>query len=306
MSVLVTGVAGFVGLHVAEALLARGETVVGIDDLNEAYDPALKEARLRRLVGRERFAFLAGDVADPVCLADWAERRGDETTGIVHLAALAPRRWPRHGPVESGHRRLAGHLALLDLCHRLPGLRHLVYALPCPPLGKGGLRPDAEAILSAAFARLHGIPQTGLRLHGVYGPWSRPDTLCHVLADAIAAGRPVTLDGSGPPVRLAFVGDVAAAIAAALSDPPRPQGGAPHRVIEPPTEPVGMGRLVDLIEGALGQPATRRWRMAVADEPAPSREPEPPDGAQGPSPATSLEEGIARFAAWHREHYGRG
>jgi UDP-glucuronate 4-epimerase len=314
MSVLVTGVAGFIGMHVAEALLARGEAVVGIDTLDAAYDPALKAARLRRLVAHERFAFVRGDAGDPVCLADWAERRGGEATGIVHLAVSSRSRWPLRRPLEDARRRLSGHLVLLELCRRLPLLRHLVYALPCPPLletehrrsagERHELRPDAEAILSRAFARLHRIPQTGLRLGGVYGPWSRPDTLCHVLADAIAAGRPVSLREGGRQLRLAFVGDVAARIVAALDRPPASEGGMPHRLLDlTGQEPVEVEWLVTLLEDALGGEVEKRWQPAPAGEAGQGGDeaaaPAPPPGTPA---GIGIEEGIARFAAWYRDH----
>lgn len=313
MSVLVTGVAGFLGLHVAEALLARGEAVLGIDDLNAAYDPALKEARLRRLLGRERFGFVRGDVGDPAFLDDWAAQHGGDVTGVVHLAAGRSRKHPSCRR-EEVHRRIAGHLVLLALCrHRLPQLRHLVHAEPVLPLpeesdGTAGARRrkalrDAEIILGRAYARLYRIPQTCIRLAGIYGPWSRPDALCQVLADAIAAGRPLLPQG-GQAVRLAFAGDVAAGIVAALDDPPDPRSGTPYRLLDlTAAEPVGMERLVSLLEDALGQVVEKRWRPAPADAAAAA----PDDSAPVPGrqPATGIEEGIARFVAWHRKHHGR-
>jgi UDP-glucuronate 4-epimerase len=290
MGVLVTGVAGCLGLHVAEALLARGETVVGIDDLNPGYDPALKEARLRQLTVRDRFTFARGDVADAAFLARWAEGHGTDIAGVVHLAG------PGHAATTMP-RRLEGHLALLDLCRQhLPALRHLVYALP----GAGG--PAAEAILSRACARLHGMPQTGLRLAGLYGPWNRPDSLCQVLADAIAAGRPVTLPETGGEVRLAWAGDVAAAVVAALDHPPA--GAEPHRLLDlRGPEPVAPGRLLALLEAAMGRQVERRPGAAVAEEAL--------DGVAATSlvgwaPAVGIEEGVRRFVAWHRERHPAG
>ncbi|MEK0083485.1 NAD-dependent epimerase/dehydratase family protein [Benzoatithermus flavus] len=314
MSVLVTGVAGFLGLHVAEALLARGEAVLGIDDLNAAYDPALKEARLRRLLGRERFGFVRGDVGDPAFLDGWATQHGGDVTGVVHLAAGRSRKHPSH-PREEVHQRIAGHLVLLALCrHRLPQLRHLVHAesgLPLPEDSDGtaGARRrkalrDAEIILGRAYARLYRIPQTCIRLARVYGPWSRPDALCQALADAIAAGRPLLLPEGGQVVRLAFVEDVAAAIVSALDDPPDPRSGTPYRLLDlAATEPVEMARLVSLLEDELGQVVEKRWGPAPPGAAAAALD----DGAAAPDrrPATRIEEGIARFVVWHRKHYGR-
>jgi UDP-glucuronate 4-epimerase len=304
MSVLVTGTAGFLGCHVAEFLLARGEAVLGVDDLNEAYDPALKEARLRRLEGRPGFAFARGDVADPAFLGAWADRHGSSVTGIVHLAVGRSRRG-LVDPRETAWRRIAGHLALLALCrHRLPDLRHLVYAEPdeCASWHRWGLR-DAELILGSAYARLYRVPQTALRLASVYGPWCRPDAACQVMADAILAGRPVTLEEEeGPWLRLAYVADVAARIVAALDDPPGRDGHVPHRLVELGADrSVTAGRLLDLLENALGRTVERRWRPAVAGGPAPEEA-----EAATALPVTGLEAGIARFAAWHREHHGHG
>jgi UDP-glucuronate 4-epimerase len=308
MSVLITGVAGFLGMHVAEALLARGEQVAGIDEPGPGHDPALGEARLHRLTWDGRFTFAHGDVADAAFLADWAKRQGDDITGVVHLADAREPEPLRSA--EAAGRRLGGHLALLDLCcERLPGLRHLVHVLPCPgstPAGNGLPLGKAEATLGRAYARLHGIPQTALRFAGLYGPWDRADSLCHVLADAILAGRPVTLPEAGGRVRLTWVEDAVAGILAALDRPPAADGAGPHRLLDlPGPEPVELERLLGVLEEAMGRQVERRRGTAVVGLPEDDGvDGEPARDLLGWAPRIGIEEGIGRFVAWHRARHG--
>lgn len=289
MGVLVTGVAGFLGMHVAGALLARGESVYGVDDLAPDQDPALKQARVagleRRFDGGFRFA--RADIADPATAQGLAGEIGREVTAVVHLAA-------RRGlpPRERLWRRLEVLLAVLEMCRaRLPNCRHVVYAcaegdddLPSRTASR------ADELAAMAYARLHGLPLTGMGFGTVYGPWDRPDAELVVLADAIAAGRPVTL--AGGPRRLAFAADVATAVAEVLGRPPVAEGGAaPHRIERVSLEePVTPDRLLAALGGALGQEPVGEAGEAAEGEP--DRE-----------PRTSLDEGLRLFAAWHA---GRG
>ena len=208
MTVLLTGVAGFVGYHVAEALLARGERVIGVDNLNSYYDVRLKRARLARLAGQDRFAFVAADIADRAAMTALAQANPG-IDRIVHLAAQAGVRHSMVDPYAYVASNVMGHLVLLELARHLEGLRHLVYASSSSVYGANQALPFAEAdrvdtplslyaatkradeLMSHAYGHMFGIPQTGLRFFTVYGPWGRPDMAYFTFARAILAGEPI-------------------------------------------------------------------------------------------------------------------
>ncbi|MFQ5467262.1 MAG: NAD-dependent epimerase/dehydratase family protein, partial [Kiloniellaceae bacterium] len=192
MSVIVTGAAGFIGSHVCAALLDRGEQVVGIDDLNDYYDPALKTARLDRLRGRNGFTFHKIDIAErePMLALFEAESAAQ---GVVHLAAQAGVRYSLENPYAYVQTNLMGHLVVMESCRRLPGLRHLVYASSSSVYGGNTKLPFAvedpvdrpvslyaatkrsDELMAHCYGHLYGLPMTGLRFFTVYGPWGRPD-----------------------------------------------------------------------------------------------------------------------------------
>ena len=214
MSVLVTGVAGFIGYHVAEALLARGMPVVGVDNLNPYYDVRLKQARLDRLAPQGGFTFHPIDVADRAAMEALAAAHPDIET-IVHLAAQAGVRHSLTDPHAYVHANVMGHLVVLEIARRLPALRHLVYASTSSVYGANQALPFretdrvdtplslyaatklADELMGHAYAHLFGIPLTGLRFFTVYGPWGRPDMAYYSFARAIAAGEPITLYDDG-------------------------------------------------------------------------------------------------------------
>lgn len=311
--VLVTGAAGFLGMHVASTLLLRGLPVYGVDNLSPAYNPALKQARLRELERHAGFRFARADLADDAAVATLAGEIGGELTGVAHLAVddgAGP--GPGTGP-DPLTRALAVHLAVLELCRqRLPDLRHLVYAGPTPsgatPDEAGAVAARARELVSLAYARLHGLPQTRLDLPDLYGPWGRPDAAYHVLADAVAADR--VLDRTGTPLALAYVEDVAAAVAAALDRPPDAgEGRIPHGAytLAAPgrVDPRRLARLLAAAVGC-GEPA----RDGDGATPSTLEEGAPEDDAAfrdlGWRPTTGLEEGLRRFAAWHKAWYRPG
>ena len=273
MSILVTGAAGFLGLHVAEALLARGETVTGVDTGEAGGDPSLQAARLQRLDGWPGFTFV------PIRLTADA-LQGFEITGVVHLAA----------PVA----QVCGHLQVLDWClGRLPVLRHLVYASAAP-----------DDLLGRAYARLHRLPQTGLRIGEIYGPWGEAEAPYFALADAIVAGRPVTLTANAA-LRLLYVDDAVAGILAALDHPP-PDAPTPHRVLDlAGGAPVELEWLVTVLEDSFGRQVERRyaeWPSQVSSDQAPNLA--DTEAALAWRPSTGIEAGAAAFARWHRQYYG--
>ncbi|HET7883903.1 MAG TPA: NAD-dependent epimerase/dehydratase family protein [Acetobacteraceae bacterium] len=322
MTVLLTGAAGFIGYHVAEALLARGEQVVGVDDLNSYYDVRLKQARLDRLAARPGFAFSRVDVADRAAIHEIASQNKD-IGAIVHLAAQAGVRHSLVDPYAYVQANVMGHLVMLEAARLLPRLRHLVYASSSSvyganrdlPFGEGD-RVDtplsvyaatkrADELLSHAYAHLHGLPQTGLRFFTVYGPWGRPDMAYYSFARCIVAGEPITLyDGGALRRDFTYIDDIVAGVLGCLDRPP--DGPLPTRVLN-----IGnhhselVSTLVSLLEQALGR------RAILRDAPRPLADVEETFAAidsiaalTGFAPRTPLAEGIPRFAAWFQEWHG--
>jgi UDP-glucuronate 4-epimerase len=315
MTVLVTGAAGFIGYHVAEALLARGETVVGVDNLNPYYDVRLKEARLERLRARPGFEFHALDVSDRDAIAQMFGRHA--FSEIVHLAAQAGVRHSLLDPYAYVQSNVMGHLVLLEAARRLPALRHFVYASSSSVYGANRTMPfretdqvdtpvslyaatkRADELMSHAYAHLFGLPQTGLRFFTVYGPWGRPDMAYFSFARAIMAGEPITLyDGGRLKRDFTYIDDIVAGVVGCLAHPP--QDGVVARVLN-----IGNHRseevreLVALLEQALGRKAI------VSSQPRPPMDVEETyadvdaiTALTGFQPNTLLAEGIPQFVAW--------
>jgi UDP-glucuronate 4-epimerase len=324
MTVLVTGVAGFVGMHVAEALLARGATVVGIDNLNTYYDPKLKAARLARLEPRPGFGFVKLDIAEFDALAAWATAAAGEVTGIVHLAAQAGVRYSLEKPFEYVRSNLEGHMGILEIArHHLPKLRHLVYASSSSVYGANSKVPfstedrvdrpvslyaatkRADELLAEAYARLYALPQTGLRFFTVYGPWGRPDMAYYSFADAIAAGRPITLFNQGQMRRdFTWIGDVVEGVLAALDRPPGAEDGPPHRIYNlGNNQPVELLTFVRTLEAAMGQKADLRYTdMQPGDVEATYADIDATTRDLGWEPKTAIEAGLGQFVAWYRDY----
>jgi UDP-glucuronate 4-epimerase len=322
MATLVTGCAGFIGYHVSEALLARGERVLGVDDLNAYYDPALKRARLTRLLDRQGFAFAELDIADLDAMRGLARSQRGAIGHVIHLAAQAGVRHSLVAPFDYVHSNLQGHMVILEICrHELPELEHLVYASSSAVYGGNTKVPfavdgpvdqpvslyaatkRADELLSHTYAHLYGIPQTGLRFFTVYGPWGRPDMAYFKFAEAISAGRPITLYNHGRMERdFTYIDDVVAGVLAARD---RPAGGAPPHALYNlgNHRPVALERFVEILEQALGQKAWIELAplppgdvvRTYADIDASRRD-------LGYAPATPLEVGLPQFVAWFRAH----
>ena len=202
MSILVTGAAGFIGYHVAEALIARGDEVIGIDNLSDYYDVGLKKARLDRLKTHSAFTFKQLDIADDGAMVTLS-RSLSGTTGVVHLAAQAGVRYSMVNPQAYLHSNVTGHLNILETCRHIEGLKHLVYASSSSVYGGNTSMPFSEddpvdhpvslyaatkktdELMSHTYSHLYGIPATGLRFFTVYGPWGRPDMAYYSFAEAI-------------------------------------------------------------------------------------------------------------------------
>jgi UDP-glucuronate 4-epimerase len=311
-------------MHVAQALLQRGEQVIGIDDLNAYYDPTLKDARLRILGQHPHFEFVRLDIADHEALAAVAREHAARITGVVHLAAQAGVRYSLENPFAYVRSNLEGHMSILELCRNLlPRLEHLVYASSSSVYGGNSKVPfsiedrvdhpvslyaatkRADELLSEAYARLYGIPQTGLRFFTVYGPWGRPDMAYFSFADAIAAGRPITLFNHGHMRRdFTYVDDITDGVLRALDRPPQ-DGSDRHRVYNlGNNRPVELLDFVRALEAAMGRTAELRYaEMQPGDVVETYADIEATRADLGWAPTITIEEGLRRFASWHRDHY---
>jgi UDP-glucuronate 4-epimerase len=244
MAILLTGAAGFIGFHVAEALLARGEQVIGVDSLNDYYDPRLKQARLDRLQPHAGFAFHRLDISDRNAVGDLI-RDNKEIDRIIHLAAQAGVRHSLVDPYAYVQANLMGHLVILEAARGIERLRHLVYASSSSVYGANQALPFAETdrvdtplslyaatkradeLMSHAYGHLFGVRQTGLRFFTVYGPWGRPDMAYYSFAKAIVAGEPITLYDGGTLRRdFTYIDDIVAGVLGVLDHPP--DGTAPR------------------------------------------------------------------------------
>ena len=323
MAILVTGVAGFIGFHVSQALLARGEAVIGIDNVNDYYDVRLKEARLRRLSETKGFAFRRVDIADRPAMADLA----DAATGIdriVHLAAQAGVRYSLKNPHAYADSNLVGHLNVLELARNAKGLKHLVYASSSSVYGGNTKLPfaiedkvdrpvslyaatkEADELMSHAYTHLYGIPQTGLRFFTVYGPWGRPDMAYYDFTRAILAGETIRVFNDGDMKRdFTWIGDVVSGVVAALDRPPRANGGLPYRLYNLGNNRAeGLLDFIATIESACGVKAKIAFapmqpgdvKETYADIAATTRD-------LGFRPTTPISEGIPRFVAWFRDYH---
>lgn len=324
MTVLLTGAAGFIGYHVAEALLARGDRVIGVDNLNAYYDVRLKQARLARLQGRPGFEFCRADVADRDAIHGLVnDNKSIEV--VVHLAAQAGVRHSLIDPYAYVQSNVMGHLVMLEAARLLPRLRHVVYASSSSVYGANRTLPfretdrvdapvsmyaatkRADELMSYTYAHLHGLPQTGLRFFTVYGPWGRPDMAYYSFAKAIVASEPITLYEGGALRRdFTYIDDIVAGVVSCLDRPP--EGNLPARVLN-----IGNHRseevrtLVRLLEQALGRQAI------LLDAPRPPADVEETFASidaiaalTGFAPRTSLAEGIPRFVAWFKAWHGLG
>ncbi len=317
--VLVTGVAGFVGFHVAGQLLDQGAAVIGVDVVNDYYDTRLKEARLARLA-RPGFTLHRTDLADRDAMAAIAGR----TPGISHIIHLAAQAGVRHSmvnPYAYVHSNVMGHLVVLEMARRLPDLRHLVYASSSSVYGLGQefpLREDGEVdrptslyaatkradeLMSHAYTHLYALPQTGLRFFTAYGPWGRPDMAYYGFAQAIVAGRPITLYEGGALRRdFTYIDDIVDGVLGVLDRPP---SGPPRILNIGNNRSESVTRLVELLEAELG----RRAIIEVVPRPAADvvetwASVDRIAALAGYAPRTPLDVGIPRFVRWFREYHG--
>jgi len=334
MNLLVTGVAGFIGAHVAQRLLARGDRVVGIDNLNDYYPVTLKHDRLARLEGRAEFRFERIDLADRAAMAAlFAEHRFER---VVHLAAQAGVRYSLTHPMAYVDSNLVGFAHVLEGC-RQHGVQHLVYASSSSVYGGNAKRPyderdgvdhpvslyaatkKANEAMAHSYSHLYGLPTTALRFFTVYGPYGRPDMAPSLFAEAMLAGRPLQLFNSGDMLRdFTYVDDVVEGVLRVLDkpatpdpryDPLRPDpatSSAPWRVFNiGHSEPVRLLDFVAALERALGVQAQRELLpMQPGDVPSTMADVSELEAAVAFRPRTTVREGIRAFVQWYREYYG--
>jgi UDP-glucuronate 4-epimerase len=323
MTILVTGAAGFIGFHVSDALLGRGEAVLGVDNINDYYDVKLKEARLARLAEHKEFAFERVDLAERSGVADLIRKRPD-IERIVHLAAQAGVRYSLVNPYAYAESNLVGHLNVLELARGIRDFKHLVYASSSSVYGGNTKLPfavedkinrpvslyaatkAADELMSHAYSHLYGIPQTGLRFFTVYGPWGRPDMAYYDFTRAILAGETIKVFNNGDMKRdFTWIGDVVAGVVAALDRPPEKNGGPPYRLYN-----IGNNRaerLLDFIaaiEAACERKAVVEFApMQPGDVKETYADIAPIARDLGFKPTTPIGEGIPRFVRWYRDYY---
>jgi UDP-glucuronate 4-epimerase len=336
MRVLVTGAAGFIGYHVAERLLGRGDEVIGLDNLNPYYDPTLKEARLARLRPHARFSFEKLDLADRAGMEALFKRA--KIQRVVHLAAQAGVRYSIQNPHAYVESNITGTLHVLEGC-RHHGVEHLVFAstssvygantkMPFSvhqavdhPLSFYGATKKANELMAHTYASLYGLPVTGLRFFTVYGPWGRPDMALFQFARNILAGKPIDVFNYGRHRRdFTYVDDIANGVVAALDhvatpnaawngDAPDPAtSAAPYRLYNiGNNRPVELMHYIAVLEQCLGRKAEKNLLpLQVGDVPDTWADAEDLVRDVGYRPATPVEEGVKRFVEWYREYYKDG
>ena len=329
MAIIVTGAAGFIGYHLSERLLARGEQVIGVDNVNDYYSVELKRRRLAELSRHDGFDLVEVDFADNQALLRALD--GRDFDRIVHLGAQAGVRYSIENPHAYVHSNLVGHLNMLELArHRRSS--HMVYASSSSVYGGNDILPfrvedrvdhplslyaatkKADELISETYAHLYRLPLTGLRFFTVYGPWGRPDMAMWLFAKAIFAGEPINVFGEGDMRRdFTYVDDIVSGVVACLDNPPPDDGSekaggsrSPHRLYN-----IGnhrseeLGRMIELLEEACGRKAERRLlpmqpgdvRDTYADISAIERD-------LGYAPTTRIDEGIPRFVEWYKAYHG--
>ncbi|MDO8421531.1 MAG: NAD-dependent epimerase [Parvibaculum sp.] len=323
MTVLVTGAAGFIGARVSRHLLDRGEEVVGIDNLNDYYDPQLKHTRLATLESSVGFTFINGDIADREALAKCVA--GRTVDRVVHLAAQAGVRYSIEQPRAYIHSNITGHLEVLELCRQIKDFKHLVYASSSSVYGGNEKTPfsetdpvdtpvslyaatkKADELMGHAYSHLYGIPQTGLRFFTVYGPLGRPDMAYWSFTKNIIEGKPIRVFNNGEMWRdFTYIDDIVTGTIAALDNPPKSDTKAAlYRIYNiGNNQPEKLSRFIDILEGIIGKKAIREMVpmqpgdvvQTYADTAAIERD-------FGFKPSTPLEDGLAAFVGWYRTYF---
>jgi UDP-glucuronate 4-epimerase len=334
MKILVTGAAGFIGMHVCQRLLARGDDVVGVDNLNDYYSPQLKNDRLQRLTHHAAFRFSKLDVADRAGVeALFATERFER---VVHLAAQAGVRYSIKNPHAYADSNLVGFVNILEGC-RHNKIGHLVYASSSSVYGGSTKMPFSESdsvdhpvslyaatkkaneLMAHTYSHLYGLPTTGLRFFTVYGPWGRPDMAPFLFTSAILEGRPIDVFNHGKMKRdFTYVDDIVEGVLRTLDRPAeadadfdkgQPDSGrshAPYRVFNiGNSDPVDLMNFIEEIENAVGIKADKNFLpMQDGDVPATYANTDALEAWTGFVPTTSITDGVGSFVAWYKAYYG--
>ena len=336
MKVLLTGAAGFIGFHTAKILLARGDEVVGLDNLNDYYDVSLKQARLAQLTSQKNFKFVKMDLADRVGMPELFAR--EKFQRVINLAAQAGVRYSLQNPLAYIDSNVVGFANILEGC-RHNGVEHLVYASTSSVYGANTNMPfsvrqnvdhplsfyaatkKANELMAHTYAHLYRLPVTGLRFFTVYGPWGRPDMALFLFTKNILAGKPIDVFNYGHHKRdFTFVGDIAQGVVRATdriatpsaawnSDAPDPStSNAPYRLYNiGNNQPVELMRYIEVLEQCLGKKAEKNMLpLQVGDVPDTYADVQALIDDVGFKPATPVEEGIKKFVEWYVGYYGRG
>lgn len=334
MKILVTGCAGFIGMHVCERLLARGDEIVGIDNLNDYYDVALKEARLARLAARPNFRFDKIDIADRVGMAALFAK--ERPRRVINLAAQAGVRYSLQNPHAYIDSNVVGFINILEGC-RHNGADHLVYASSSSVYGGNEKMPFSEhdnvdhpvslyaatkkanELMAHTYSHLYALPATGLRFFTVYGPWGRPDMALFLFTRAILEGRPIDVFNHGKMQRdFTYVDDIAEGVIRVLDRPPAANpvfdkqapdpatSWAPWRVVNIGNhQPVELMAYIEALEVALGKTAQKNFLpLQAGDVPATSADTAELGRITGFAPATPVAVGVRRFVEWYRAYAG--
>jgi len=321
MQVLLTGAAGFIGYHVAQALLARGDQVIGVDNLNAYYEVSLKQARLSGLKAQKGFAFEKVDIADREAMLALAGKYPG-VTHVVHLAAQAGVRHSLTDPYVYVTSNVMGQVVMLELARKLAKLEHFVYASSSSVYGGNTKLPfsvddeteqpnslyaatkKADELIGHTYAHLYGVPSTGLRFFTVYGPWGRPDMAAFLFTRAILADEPIRVFNHGEMWRdFTYVDDIVSGVLTALAH--RPKGQPPHAVYN-----LGNHRsekltdFIAVLEKALGRKAKYQFEaMQPGDVARTYADIEASRRDLGFEPKTPISEGVPRFVAWYKDYY---
>jgi UDP-glucuronate 4-epimerase len=334
LSVLITGAAGFIGSAVAQRLLARGDRVCGVDNLNDYYDVALKQARLDRLLPRPDFRFVRADIADRAAMADLFGR--ERFDAVLNMAAQAGVRYSIENPAAYVDANLVGFGNVLEGCRR-GGVKHLVFASSSSVYGSNSKLPFAESdnvdhpislyaatkkaneLMAHAYAHLYRLPCTGLRFFTVYGPWGRPDMALFKFTRGVLEGRPIPVFNRGQMVRdFTYIDDIVEGVVRVIDrpaagnaawtgqDPDPATSHAPYRVYNiGNNRPVQLMRYVEVLEQAVGRKAVLDLLpMQDGDVPATVADVGRLERELGYRPQTTVEVGVPKFVEWYRSYFG--
>jgi len=320
MKILLTGACGFIGMHAAQKLLARGDEVIGVDNINDYYEVSLKEARLNQLQAQPGFHFERLDIADRAAFPEFVRKHAPER--VLHLAAQAGVRYSLTNPNAYIDSNLVGFGNILEVC-RHGGVEHLVYASSSSVYGANQKQPfsiednvdhpvslyaatkRANELMAYTYSHLYKLPATGLRFFTVYGPWGRPDMAIFSFTKAILEGRPIDVFNYGKMQRdFTYIDDIVEGVIRVLDA--TPGDTPPYKLYNiGNNQPVELTRFIDILEACLGKKAERRLLpMQPGDVPATFADVESLTRDVGFRPATPIEEGIRRFTDWYRQYYG--